>query len=185
MGEVLRYLLIFIEVICSFLLIGVILIQRSKGSGLGMGFGQAMGEQFLGAQAGNVLTKTTVILSLVFFVNTMALAYIYSDRIRGGSIMEDYSDLQPVPVSSPALDQRFQQPEGEMLNPSAGTAPDATGVQPDPLAPPSGDSGMIPVQPVEPIVVDPPADAQPVEVQPIEVPPVTEDSGTPAPGAGN
>ncbi|MEI6217468.1 MAG: preprotein translocase subunit SecG, partial [bacterium] len=69
-----KFLLIAIEVIVGLLLIGVVLLQRSKDQGLGLAFGAGMGESLFGSQAVNVLIKITVILSCVFFLNTMILA---------------------------------------------------------------------------------------------------------------
>ncbi|MDA0323413.1 MAG: preprotein translocase subunit SecG [Verrucomicrobia bacterium] len=179
MADVLRYLLIFVEVFSSFLLIGAILIQKSKGQGLGMGFGQAMGETFLGAQAGNVLTKSTVTLAIVFFVNTMLLAYLYSDQIGGGSIMEDYSTLQPVPVPQTLPDPQFATPpEGDLLTAPPGSTPDFA-----PIAPPQTE--ILPIAPPQADVeaVEPPATVETVE--PIQVAPVPdEDAAAPAPNAG-
>ncbi len=71
-----RILLIVIEVVVCLLLIGVILLQKSRDSGLGMAFGAGMGESLFGAQAGNVLTRITIILGAIFLVNTTLLAII-------------------------------------------------------------------------------------------------------------
>ncbi len=76
MATFLRYILVFVEVVCSLLLVGVILVQRTKSQGLGMALGGQMGEALFGARMGNVMTKVTVILGIVFLVNTTLLAYI-------------------------------------------------------------------------------------------------------------
>jgi len=68
------YLLIVVEVLVGLMLIGVILLQRSKDQGLGLAFGAGMGESLFGSQAVNVLVRITVILAAVFFLNTMVLA---------------------------------------------------------------------------------------------------------------
>ena len=76
----LRSFLILVEVICSVLLIGLILMQRSKSEGLGTAFGGGMGESLFGSRAGNVLSKMTVILGIVFLVNTLVLGILYTRR---------------------------------------------------------------------------------------------------------
>jgi preprotein translocase subunit SecG len=78
----LRYVLVLVEAVCSLLLIGVILMQRSKSQGLGMALGGQMGEALFGARMGNVLTRITVILGIVFLVNTTLLAYIGASNRR-------------------------------------------------------------------------------------------------------
>ncbi len=76
--EVLKIFLIAIEVISSLLLIVVILLQKSKGEGLGMAFGAEMGEALFGARAGNILIKATIWLGVIFMLNTAVLAKIYT-----------------------------------------------------------------------------------------------------------
>lgn len=80
-----KYLLITIEVIVGLLLIGVVLLQRSKDQGLGLAFGAGMGESLFGSQAVNVLIKITIVLSCIFFLNTMILARIM--RSQGNEIV--------------------------------------------------------------------------------------------------
>ncbi|MCC5845938.1 MAG: preprotein translocase subunit SecG [Verrucomicrobia bacterium] len=87
--------LIAVEVIVSVLLILIVLVQPSKsGGGLGGAAfgGGGMGEQLFGARAGNVLTKGTVLFAVIFLVNTMALALVYS-KTTG-------VDVRPAPAST-------------------------------------------------------------------------------------
>lgn len=59
-------------VVVALLLIGLILIQPSKSGGMGAAFG-GIGEAF-GGKAGSHLTKTTVVLTTIFFIIALALA---------------------------------------------------------------------------------------------------------------
>ena len=96
---VLRYVLMAVEILCSILLIGIILIQRTRGQGVGgLAFGVGMGESLFGAQAGNVLTKITVILAVVFLVNTTILAMI---RVvpEDESVSDKIGDVANVPMA--------------------------------------------------------------------------------------
>ncbi len=106
----LRVLLFTIEVICCLLLIGIILIQKSKGGGLGLAFGGGGTESLFGSRAGNVLTKATIILAIVFMANTVALAILFA-RGHDATLMDRHRD--PVPASA--------QPEA-MPTPSGGPA---------------------------------------------------------------
>ena len=76
----LKALLIVVEVISCLLLIGLILLQRSKSEGLGWAFGAGAGEALFGARAGNVLSKATVILGIVFMVCTLALGVMFAQK---------------------------------------------------------------------------------------------------------
>ncbi|MFN2350816.1 MAG: preprotein translocase subunit SecG [Kiritimatiellia bacterium] len=95
----LKILLVTIEVLCSLLLIGVVLLQKGKSEGLGMAFGAEMGESLFGARAANVLTKITIWLGIIFVLNTIALAKIYSSS-DGASVLQRVG--APVPVEQSA-----------------------------------------------------------------------------------
>ena len=74
--------LTFLEVSSAILLIAIILMQRSKsGGGLGAIAGGATEEVF-GSNAGNILTKTTIILSIFFFLNTLGLAVLQGNTLK-------------------------------------------------------------------------------------------------------
>ena len=96
--SILTYLLIVVELLCSILLIGVILLQRTKGQGVGLAFGSGMGESLFGSQVGSVLTRTTVILAIVFLVNTTLLAVLGSSR-RQKSVMDSIRPAVPAAES--------------------------------------------------------------------------------------
>ncbi|NLF23335.1 MAG: preprotein translocase subunit SecG [Lentisphaerae bacterium] len=94
-----------IEVLVCLLLVGVILLQRNKGSGAGVSFGGGAAEAVFGAQMGDVLTKTTVILGIVFLINTIFLS-ILSARLSGQDdrwLLEGAAPPQAAPAAEPAL----------------------------------------------------------------------------------
>lgn len=90
----LQSLSIVLEVICCLLLTGIILLQKSKSEGLGMAFGSGMGESLFGARAGNVLTKGTIILGLVFIINTVILGVLFSQSEK--SLVDANLSVPPV-----------------------------------------------------------------------------------------
>ena len=103
-----KAMLILIEIISSILLIVIILLQRSKSEGLGLAFGSQMGESLFGARAGNVLVKVTVWLGIIFLVNTIVLAKIYSMGSSPSLISESSAPAplarqvpSPAPVGQP------------------------------------------------------------------------------------
>jgi preprotein translocase subunit SecG len=97
--EIIKIMLIVVEVICGLLLIGVILIQPSKSQGMGMAFGGGMGETLFGSRAGNVLTKITVILGLVFLANTALLGILFTSGDER-SLIEKAAAPAPLPVAN-------------------------------------------------------------------------------------
>lgn len=70
-------------VIVSFLLICLVLVQPSKSGGMGAAFG-GIGQSVFGAQAGSHLTKLTVVFITVFFVLTLALAFLVGHKSGHG-----------------------------------------------------------------------------------------------------
>ena len=71
--------LIVIHLIVVLALVGVVLLQRSEGGGLGIGGGSG----FMTARgAANALTRTTAILAAAFFATSLALSILarYSER---------------------------------------------------------------------------------------------------------
>ena len=75
---VIRTLLIVLEAVCSLALIGLILLQKSKSEGLGMAFGSGGNDSLFGARAGNVLTKATIVIGIIFLVNTLILGIMFA-----------------------------------------------------------------------------------------------------------
>lgn len=69
--------LIVIHLMVVLALIGVVLIQRSEGGGLGIGGGGGGGGGFFTARGtANVLTRATAILAGIFFVTSLALTVV-------------------------------------------------------------------------------------------------------------
>lgn len=99
--QILIGFLYVLEIVVCFLLGGVILLQKPKEGGLGVSFGGGMGEALFGAQMGNVLTKTTVILGIIFLLNTLVLSRLTSHV--GTSVMEGVKTPAPAAAEQQAL----------------------------------------------------------------------------------
>ena len=103
MPTILISVLLIVEVLSAFLLIVVILAQKSKEQGLGMAFGGGMGESLFGSRAGNVLTRMTVVLAVVFMVNTIALGFLIAGQSgNSGSGMTKAEAQVPSVPAAPA-----------------------------------------------------------------------------------
>lgn len=169
--NILWTLLVLVEAVVSVLLIGVILIQKSKGGGLGSAFGGGASESLLGSRAGNILTKITIVLAVLFLANTLVLAMIHP-RLQSRSRM----DLMGGAVA-PATQTPMQQHAAPAAQPVAtpGSAPTL----------PGGTMQGAPIAPVAPVAMEdmPPAgsaDSQVVQ-EPVPAPaPVAEDVPVPA-----
>lgn len=91
--------LVFILVVTALLLVGIILLQKTKDEGLGLAFGAGVGETLFGSRAGNVLTKITIGLAVVFLVDTLILGYMASGTVSNGSVT-DHIPASSLPVQS-------------------------------------------------------------------------------------
>lgn len=80
-------LLIALHVIICMLLIGIILIQAGRGGGLVEGFSGV--ESMFGTKTSSFLTRTTTVLSILFFVTCLSLAFLSAKQSR--SLMKDTS----------------------------------------------------------------------------------------------
>ncbi len=98
-----------VEVVVCLLLAMVVMLQKPKEGGLGGAIGGGMLEASLGADAGNVLIKTTAVLGAIFLANTLVLARLTS-TVHSKSIMA--GEAEPtVEQQAPALPDLPAAPE--------------------------------------------------------------------------
>ena len=90
--------LLILHLFVTLALIGVVLIQRSEGGGLGIGTSQGMGSFMSGRGTANLLTRTTAILATVFFILSLTLALMS----RGTSVRPSVLDAPPAGQATPA-----------------------------------------------------------------------------------
>ena len=77
--------IIVVHLMIVSVLIGAVLLQKSEGGGLGMGGG---GGGFMSSRGtANLLTRTTAILAGLFFLTSMALAWIAGIDRKPASIL--------------------------------------------------------------------------------------------------
>jgi preprotein translocase subunit SecG len=120
--------LLVLHVFVTIALIGVVLIQRSEGGGLGLGGGQGMGSFMSGRGTANLLTRATAILGTAFFVLSLSLAMLY----KGGTAVNAAAILNtpaqsapgvPAPISPPAVPALPSTPADALPAPAAPAAP--------------------------------------------------------------
>ncbi|TIN04216.1 MAG: preprotein translocase subunit SecG [Mesorhizobium sp.] len=109
--------LIVVHLMVVLALVGVVLLQRSEGGGLGIGGGSG----FMTARgAANALTRATAILAAAFFVTSLALSIL----ARYGEKPIDILDRAPASTSGNAGKGVLNQLPGA-TGPVGGTAPAA------------------------------------------------------------
>lgn len=107
--------LIVVHLLIVLALVGVVLLQRSEGGGLGMGGGGSGVSGFMtGRGQANALTRATAILAGLFFITSLSLTVMSSMSRNSGSILDRNLPASSAPAvpGSPAgggvLDQLKQ-----------------------------------------------------------------------------
>jgi preprotein translocase subunit SecG len=96
-------LILAAQLIAALVMIGLVLIQHGKGADMGASFGSgASGSLFGATGSANFLSRATAACATVFFLCTLALAYLSSNSVvrrdSGGSVL----DRPAIAASAPA-----------------------------------------------------------------------------------
>ena len=94
--------LLIIHLFVTLALIGVVLLQRSEGGGLGIGSSQGMGAFMTGRGTANLLTRVTGVLAVIFFVLSLLLAVLSRGTGQPRSILDAPAINTPAAPSLPA-----------------------------------------------------------------------------------
>jgi preprotein translocase subunit SecG len=91
--QILFTLFLVAQIISALVMIGLVLVQHGKGADMGASFGSGTSGSLFGATgSANFLSRSTAICATVFFVCTLALAYLNthgSPRAAGqGSVLD-------------------------------------------------------------------------------------------------
>ncbi len=138
-SAMLQTILLVAMILISIALTAVILLQRSEGGALGMGGGPS---GFMSARgAGNLLTRSTAILAILFFVCAILLT-IAGNMARGaqsvvdadaiGSIALDEQPAAQAPAEAPAAPAQPAAPSLEDLEAALPTTGAASAPAPAP-----------------------------------------------------
>ncbi|KXF77352.1 preprotein translocase subunit SecG [Paramesorhizobium deserti] len=126
--------LIVVHLLIVLALVGVVLIQRSEGGGLGIGGGSG----FMTARgAANALTRTTAILAAAFFATSIALTILARYGERPTDILNRIPAATGTQTQTPGSGGVLNQLGGSSSQkPPAETAPaETTPQQPEQTAP--------------------------------------------------
>jgi preprotein translocase subunit SecG len=119
-------LLIVVQVLSAIAIIVLVLLQHGKGADMGAAFGGgASGSLFGATGSANFLSRSTAAVATVFFIATLALAYVGTAVKRpateGGGIMQSIPPVNTAPKDIPVP----ATPQGSA--PAPATAPAAEG----------------------------------------------------------
>lgn len=117
MSDMLFSLVLTVHVLVGLGVIGLVLVQHGKGADAGAAFGggASSGSLFGSSGSANFLSRTTAVLATVFFITSLSLAYLASNKPAApSSIMEGAVPTVPatgaaVPApAAPADDSKAQ-----------------------------------------------------------------------------
>ncbi|QQR69999.1 MAG: preprotein translocase subunit SecG [Alphaproteobacteria bacterium] len=118
--------LLVIHILLALVLIGVILVQRSEGGGLGIG-GGTMGGLMTARGSANFLTRVTAIVAGLFMLTSVLLAILAGQTRHESRNVADKLILPvsqaPVPTANPAVKIETP-PETPAPTPAQPIAPD-------------------------------------------------------------
>ena len=110
--EILFSVVLTAHILAAVGVIGLVLVQHGKGADMGAAFGSgASGSLFGATGSANFLSRTTAVLATVFFVTSLSLAYIASNKPKTtGSVMQEVVKSQPVSAPSSAGSEKTENP---------------------------------------------------------------------------
>ena len=106
----LHNILLVVHVLVAIGIVALVLIQQGKGADAGAAFGGgggggASGSVFGSQGSGSFLTRATGILATVFFVTSLSLAYLSTQKIKPTSVVDTVTEQKsdvPAVESKPA-----------------------------------------------------------------------------------
>lgn len=104
--DVIYTLTLTVHILVGLGVIGLVLLQHGKGADMGAAFGSgASGSLFGATGSANFLSRTTAILATVFFITSLALAYLGGKQPArsGGSVMDAVKVETPASPVTPAV----------------------------------------------------------------------------------
>jgi preprotein translocase subunit SecG len=106
-------ILIVVHVLVALAIIGLVLLQHGKGADMGSGFGGgASGSLFGATGSANFLSRTTAVLATIFFLLSLALAYVATKKPveGGGGVMDAVKSRPAVEEKKPAAEESKPKP---------------------------------------------------------------------------
>ena len=96
-------IVVSLHVLIALVIIGLVLLQHGKGADMGSGFGGGSSGSLFGATgSANFLSRATAVLATVFFLTSLGLAYLATNKPKTGGGVLDAVKTLPVPDAEKA-----------------------------------------------------------------------------------
>jgi len=108
------------------LIIVLVLLQRGKGADAGAGFGAGASGTVFGARgSSSFFSRATGILAAAFFISSLTLAYLSSQRTTGPtSLLDDAPVVEQEAEAVPVDEEELPMPDLSPLEPADGSVGD-------------------------------------------------------------
>jgi preprotein translocase subunit SecG len=127
-------LVLVLQLLTAVVMIGLVLIQHGKGADMGASFGGgASGSLFGATGSANFLSRSTAVCATVFFISTLALAFMANTRSgavdSGGSVLDrpasaaSAAAVIPSETGGATLSAPASEPAAAASAPAPGTIP--------------------------------------------------------------
>jgi preprotein translocase subunit SecG len=99
----LQTIVLFCHLAVALLIIALVLLQRGKGADAGTGFGAGASGTVFGARgSASFFSRATALLATVFFITSLALAWLGGQVVEPDSILDSLSEPAGLGVAPPA-----------------------------------------------------------------------------------
>jgi preprotein translocase subunit SecG len=97
-------IVIALHVLIALGIIGLVLLQHGKGADMGSGFGGGSSGSLFGATgSANFLSRATAVLATLFFISSLGLAYLATNKPKiGGGVLDAVKSQPQAPATAPA-----------------------------------------------------------------------------------
>ena len=109
-------IVIAVHVLVALVIIGLVLLQHGKGADMGSGFGGGSSGSLFGATgSANFLSRATAVLATVFFLTSLGLAYLATNKPKvGGGVLDAVKSQPVVPAEKAPQNAATDKPAAEV-----------------------------------------------------------------------
>jgi len=105
---------IALHVLIALAIIGLVLLQHGKGADMGSGFGGGASSSLFGATgSANFLSRATAVLATLFFLTSLGLAYLATNKSGGGGVLDAVRKETAAPAKPAAEKPATEKPAAE------------------------------------------------------------------------
>ncbi|MDR0621982.1 MAG: preprotein translocase subunit SecG [Deltaproteobacteria bacterium] len=143
----------FLHIVVAVILMISVLLQTSKGSGMGAAFGGSSGSVFGSRGPATLIARVTTVAAIIFMVTSLTLSVFAEGASKRGSVVV----ADPEPVASEPREGRVVSEEEAMVPPDPSLEPTPSVAETAPAPETAADTASVPKTATEPDAVAPAA----------------------------